>query len=504
MAQAWEPRSLNPLLHIDYNAYELDNLVYSMLLEQDETGRLVPDLATNVPSLSNGQISANGRRIVYRLRRDVRWQDGRPLTSRDVVFTYGAIMNPRTAVPSRAAYDIIERIETPDRYTVVVLLKRSFSSFLNFFLAPGQGYPVLPAHLLDRYASLDAIPFNALPVGSGPYRVVRWRRGDQLELEANRTYFRGAPRIAHLVIRYVPNGATIVNQLRTGEADAYFMADPAELDAVLNSARFRVRSHPIGGVQSIFFNTQGGALRDRRVRQALALSLDIPYIARAVGRGWYSARRAQRGRFYWAFDPKVSDSRYDPQGADRLFESAGWLRGPGGIRTKDRKPLALEFAYRAGAPTDATIAALVQQQAGRRGVTIELRTYRIEQLVAPASSGGPLYGGAFEMALLYGGFPDPDVSTVFGCAAAAPRGYNFARYCDPGLDAVLREASSTFDLGARLAAYSTAQRILARDVPTIPLWQDQEIDIVPARLRGLSPSIISPFYHAFAWFLNPE
>jgi peptide/nickel transport system substrate-binding protein len=100
MAQAWEPRSLNPLLHIDYNAYELDNLVYSMLLEQDETGRLVPDLATNVPSLSNGQISANGRRIVYRLRRDVRWQDGRPLTSRDVVFTYGAIMNPRTAVPS--------------------------------------------------------------------------------------------------------------------------------------------------------------------------------------------------------------------------------------------------------------------------------------------------------------------------------------------------------------------------------------------------------------------
>jgi peptide/nickel transport system substrate-binding protein len=135
IAQAWEPHTLNPLLHIDYNAYELDNLVYSMLLQQDGGGRLVPDLALNVPSSSNGQISPDGRRIVYHLRRDVRWQDGKPLTSADVAFSYRAVMNPRTAVPSRDGYDDVEGIEAPDPYTVVVRLKRRFSSFLSFFFA---------------------------------------------------------------------------------------------------------------------------------------------------------------------------------------------------------------------------------------------------------------------------------------------------------------------------------------------------------------------------------
>ncbi len=502
IAQAWEPHTLNPLLHIDYNAYELDNLVYSMLLQQDGGGRLVPDLALNVPSLSNGQISPDGRRVVYHLRRDVRWQDGKPLTAADVDFSYRAVMNPRTAVPSRDGYDDVESIEAPDPYTVVVRLKRRFSSFLSFFFAPGQGYPVLPAHLLARYASLDAVPFNSLPVGSGPYRVLRWGRGDRLVLEANPTYFGGAPHIKHLVVRYVPNGATIVNQLRTGEADTYFMADPSEVGFAANSATLSVRSHPIAGVQYVFINTDIGVLRDPRIRRALALSLNVPYIAQVVGRGWLSARQAQRGQFYWAFDPSVPDLKYDPSGADRLLDDVGWHRGQGGMRFKAGRPLSLELDYQAGRPADTTIGALLQQEARARGIAVALKTYRIEQYVAPANLGGPLYGGRFQTALLYGGFPDPDVSHIYGCASVAPHGYNFSRYCNPAVDAALQAATSSFDIGVRMKAYASVQRIIARDLPSLVLWQDQELDIVPARLRGFAPSIASPFYGACRWELE--
>jgi peptide/nickel transport system substrate-binding protein len=504
IAQAWEPHTLNPLLHIDYNAYELDNLVYSMLLQQDADGRLVPDLATNVPSMANGQISSDGLRIVYHLRRNARWQDGALVTAADVTFTYAAIMNLRTAIPSRDGYDRVERIETPDPHKIVVHLKRRFSSFLSFFFAPGQGYPVLPAHLLARYASLNEVPFNTSPVGSGPYRVTRWKRGDQLELEANSAYFDGAPRIKRVVVRYVTNGTTIMNELRSREADVYFMADPVEAEFGAGNGAITVQSHPIAGVEQIFIDNQDAILRDPRIRHALALSLNIPFIAHAVGHGFFSPHGAQRGQFYWAFDPRVPDLLYDPAAADQLFDDAGWHRRADGMRFKGRRPLLVEFAYQSGRPMDSSIAVFFTQAARARGVAVTLKSYRIEQYVAPATLGGPLYAGRFQTALLSGGFADPDVSHVFGCEAVAPRGYNFSRYCNRTFDAEGRMAGSTFDPATRAKAYAVQQRILARDLPSIVMWQDREIDIIPTRLRGFAPSIMSPFYHASRWSLQPD
>jgi peptide/nickel transport system substrate-binding protein len=498
IAQAWEPSTLNPLLHIDYNAYEIDNLVFSMLLKQDADGRLLPDLATNVPSIANGQISPDGLRIVYHLRHGVRWQDGQPLTAADVAFTFHAIMNPQTAVPSRAGYDDVDRLQTPDAYTVVVRLKRRFSSILSFFFAPGQGYPVLPAHLLAAYPNLNTVPFNSLPIGSGPYRVVRWARGERLEFAANSTYFGGVPKIERIVVRYLPNTSTIVAQVRTGEVDAYFMADPSAADFAERSATVAVRSHPIAAVQQLFMNTRSGLLDDARFRRAITFSLNVPLIARAVGHGWISPRDAARGQFLWAYDSAVRYPSFDPAAAERLLDEAGWRRGAGGLRFRDGQPLQLQLAYSAS-PVNATISILVQQEAKALGIGITLRSYRIEHYYAPASSGGPLYGGKFQLALLDGGFADPDVSRIYGCGAVAPHGYNFARYCNPSLDALDRAALSTYDISQRLAAYAQVQRILARDVPSFTLWQDRELDIVPRRLRGFAPSIVSPLYDVAHW-----
>jgi peptide/nickel transport system substrate-binding protein len=499
IAQTWEPSTLNPLLHIDYNAYEIDNLVFSMLLKQDAAGRLLPDLATNVPSVANGQISPDGLRIIYHLRHGVRWQDGQPLTAADVAFSFRSIMNPQTAVPSRAGYDDVDRLETPDAYTVIVRLKRRFASILNFFFAPGQGYPVVPAHLLAAYPSLNSVPFNSLPIGSGPYKVVRWLRGERLEFAANATYFGGVPKIDRIVVRYVPNGSTIVNQLRTGEADAYFMADPSEADIAARWAIDVVRSHPVADVQLLLMNLRSDVLDDARMRRAIALSLNVPLIARAVGHGWILSRDAMRGQFLWAYDPAVRYPSFDPAAADRLLDAAGWRRGAGGLRFRAGQPLRLQLAYQSASPVNATIAILLQQEAKAHGIGITLRSYRIEQYYAPASSGGPLYGGKFQLALGDGGFSDPDVSRVYACDAAAPHGYNFARYCNPSLDELDRAALSTYNIPLRLAAYAQVQRLLARDVPSFALWQDRELDIVPRRLRGFAPNIGSPFYGVAQW-----
>ncbi len=123
-----------------------------------------------------------------------------PLSARDVVFTYKSATNPANALPAQSGYDAIASVSAPSRYVVSVTLKRPYAPIVATFFG-GDGRPILPAHLLEKYANLNAVPFNTAPIGSGPYRVASWKRGDRLELVANDRYFAGTPKIAHLSIR---------------------------------------------------------------------------------------------------------------------------------------------------------------------------------------------------------------------------------------------------------------------------------------------------------------
>ncbi|MGA8839004.1 MAG: ABC transporter substrate-binding protein, partial [Candidatus Aquilonibacter sp.] len=180
-----EPISLNPLLLEGIDAYTYSEIVYANLTKYDADGRSVPDLATEVPSLANGGVATDGKRVTYHLRRGVRWQDGTPLTAQDVIFTYRAIMNPANNLPERYGYDLVGSVQAPDAYTVVVRLKRAFSPIISFFFGGDSNYPVLPAHLLAALPNINTAAFNGAPIGEGPYRLVRWERGDRLTFDAS-------------------------------------------------------------------------------------------------------------------------------------------------------------------------------------------------------------------------------------------------------------------------------------------------------------------------------
>jgi len=182
MAMAQEPASLNPLTMSGPATAVVVPLLYSYLLTLDEHDNLQPDVAREIPSSVNNGISADGLLVTYHLRHDVTWHDGHPLTARDIVFTFEAIMNPRNNVVSRSGYDDVARVEAAGQWTVKVHLRQRYAPILSTFLAPNQNYAILPAHLLASRADLNQTPFNASPIGSGPYRVVAWRRGDQLSL----------------------------------------------------------------------------------------------------------------------------------------------------------------------------------------------------------------------------------------------------------------------------------------------------------------------------------
>ncbi|HEY3674768.1 MAG TPA: ABC transporter substrate-binding protein, partial [Candidatus Tumulicola sp.] len=221
VARLSEPISLNPLYLQGPDAKDIGDLLYSSLTRYDSNEQVVPDIAAAVPTTNNGGISRDGKRVVFRLRRDVLWQDGYALTADDVVFTHRASIDAANALPSRSLYDPVSSVTACSRYTVCVTLKRPYAPIVATFFG-GDGTPILPKHLLQRYRSLDGAAVNLAPIGSGPYRVEKWIRGDRLDLVANGSYFRGKPKIARISIRFVPSHATILNQLRSGEIDATF------------------------------------------------------------------------------------------------------------------------------------------------------------------------------------------------------------------------------------------------------------------------------------------
>lgn len=345
IARLSEPVSLNSLYLQGSDAADVSALGYSFLTNYDVNNAIIADTATVVPTIGNHGISRDGKRIVYHLRHDITWWDGYPLTARDVVFTYRAGVNPSNTLPSGGGYNPISRVFASNPYSVVVELKRPYAPIITTFFG-GDGNPILPAHLLAAYPNLNHVAFNAAPVGSGPYRFVRWLHGDRLDLTANDRYYGTKPEIQKISIRFVHDHSTIVNELMTGEVDATFFASPSKVGVMRSIPNHRVvvtRQLPKFG--ALVFNVSDSIVKDLAVRQAFASAIDRRTLVAKTASGLYDADTGMRGLFSWAFDPNVGTIAYDPVKARALLTHAGWTLGNDGIRVKNGRRLEMQFVF---------------------------------------------------------------------------------------------------------------------------------------------------------------
>ena len=504
IAQQREPMSLNPAFENGASSTQWGLLLFQYLVKYDDKGNMVGDAATEVPTLANHGISADGKTITYHLRKNLKFADGKPLTAEDCVFSVDAINNPRNNVQSRYGYDVVERAEAPNPTTCVLHLKRPFSPVLALVGEP-QGFPILPKHLLAKYPDFNKVDFNTQPVGSGPFVVERWQHGDRVVMHANPYYYAGKPKIEHLVIRFVPDTNTGINLLQTHEADALFNdQDYSNYPQLQGIKAYHVNATPVSGVGAIIFNTADPLTSDKRVRQALAAAIDVPTMIQKTYRGAVDSVDAGKGLFHWAFDPQAyTPLTYDPARARALLDAAGWKVGADGVREKDGRKLDILFIIQAGTPGDAIIGNTVTQYLRAVNVRTSLKQFNITQFVAPASDGGPVYGGKFQMALYpFVNGDDPDTTDQFACANVPPKGYNKSRICDARLDGLLTEGKTTFDVGKRKAIYSKLQSILRDEMPLMLIYRRREMDVFTDRLQNQTTSIDTAFWNAGAWELR--
>lgn len=504
-ADIGEPENLSTLLSTQYITVDLSYLMYSYFFNVDDHDNFVPEIATEVPTVQNGGISPDGKTITYHLRRGVKWQDGAPLTAKDVVFTFHAIMNPKNNVQVQTGYDHIASVDAPDDYTVVVHMRKVFAPIVAFFMGLQGGFSILPAHLLAQYPSLNRVAWNNHPIGSGPFKFVEWVHGDHITLVANPLYWRGPPKLKKIIFRIIGDTNTITTQLQTHEIDAWFRADPGkyqQLQALQND--YNVTATPENVFGHLDLNTRDPILNDVNVRRAITSGIDRQRIAQDATNGVFQVSDTDQSVFSWANDHHAPYFPYDPAKAKALLDAAGWVPGPDGIRRKKGQRLELQISYIGGQVIAQRLASLVQEEMRAIGIAITQKPYPTPVFFASQQAGGIINSGRYQIA--YFGWisgVDPDDSSLYSCDQFPPVGQNDLFWCDPTLDQAEKDAIATVDQERRKRDYQIISRELGMQAPTVFMFSERRIDVYPKTMHGFKPSPAeSANWNSYDWSMD--
>jgi len=456
-----EPRTLNPLFVADPVSEELSRLVFDSLVTVDPaTGEIAPALA------DSWDVSDDGVRYTFHLRDGVRWHDGQPFTARDVEFTYRTMLdvNARSPRYSRLA-ERVKVVSVVDPRTVVIELIRPDASFLPTLATLG----IVPEHVLAGVQPEQLItdPFGlSSAVGTGPFMLKQWVRGEQIVFERNPQYYRGTPQVAQYTYKVVGSMDELVAGLQDGLID-WAVVDAAQAGAVPAIDGVSIQSLP--GFELVMVvlqldSSKSELFLDPRVRQALMLALDRQRMIDEIWHGQAEVARGTQPPASWAAGPAGVEYSYDPEQAARLLDEAGWQVGPDGIRHREGQRLSFRLVATGADPTRRALATWLQRQWAEIGIEVQLELEQWSDVRRRATEtrdfDALLLGVRWDL--------DPDQSTVWSSDSIFD-GLNMGHYTNAELDAVLAQAVATTNREERLAHYRQAQEIVLKDLPALPL-----------------------------------
>ncbi|MDB5040156.1 MAG: putative 4-phytase [Candidatus Eremiobacteraeota bacterium] len=486
--------TLNPHIGTAASLSYMSELTMAYLVRYDHDNRPVPELATEVPSQANGLVSKDGKTITWHLRRGVRWSDGAPFDADDVVWSTNAVNNPGNNEVGRDGWELIKKIDEPDKYTVVYHLTKPYSGFLpTFFGSAGANPCILPKHLLAKYPNINNVDYNNKPVGIGPYRYVKWVRSDHVEMEANPYYWRGQPKIKKIIYRFIPDRNTLLAQIQTGEIDLWPSVGSGYYDRVKAVSTSNVFRSPGYFYSHIDFNTSHPMFKDAAVRMALKYATDRETIRLKVNHGTGILSETQ----LTPASPMHTDRAlvpYDPVKANQLLDQAGWKRGADGVRAKNGVRLAVTWANAIGGPDIDQMIELVRANWQAVGVQFTIQRYQQALFFGAYASGGILYTGKWDVtSFAWGVTPDAAYAPQDNCDGIPPKGQNVTRLCDKGVQGLLEDENAAYDEPDRKKVVAKLDERINELVPYFVLYIRDDIHAYNSDLTNWHPNVVTPF-----------
>lgn len=457
------PLQLDPRYSTDANSVRIGNLVYNSLLRADERSQLQPELAENWRMLDE-------RTYLFNLRKQVTFHNGRPLTAADVKYTYESILDSQSLSPKRGLLLPLEIIEQTGTHQLRFRLRAPHAPFIEQFTLG-----IVPAGS-NTTANADRTP----PPGSGPFILQSVESGEKVTVSANSNYWEGAPALSGVVFKIVPDALVRALEFKQGAID--FMQNDLEPDMLpwlKNNTSADVEMNQGTTFQYIGINLTHPILRHRKVRQAIACAIDRASIIRNLLKDTVIEASGLLSPMNWAYDESTLPWPYNPARAKQLLDESGFA-DPDGDGPRPRFRLSFKTT---NIDLRRRIAEALKEQLLRVGIELELRSYEWGTFF------GDVKNGNFHLySLAWVGIEDPDIYyQLFHSSSTPPNGDNRGRYNNPAIDRLLIQGRTVVRRSERRLIYHEVQRLLAEDLPYVPLWWWKNVVVKKSGLRGFVP-----------------
>ncbi|MBI1734259.1 MAG: peptide-binding protein [Candidatus Rokubacteria bacterium] len=492
---------LIPQLTTDVYSSQVTALLYNGLVGLDGHSQFVGELA------ESWTFSPDCRDVTFKLRRGVKWHDGQPFTSADVLFTHAAIVHPKTPTARRDDFAAVESIEAPDPYTVRIRYKTPYARALLSWATA-----ILPAHLLKPYVEqgkLREAPQNwQKPVGTGPYRLEEVKSGEKIVLKANPDYFEGRPYITRMVYRIIPSQATVFLELKAGGLDSAGLmrgltaiqyarqTDYPAFRKSFNKYRYASNQYTYFG-----FNLKDPRFADKRVRHAFAHAINRPDLIEGVLMGLGREATGPYKPGTWVYTDQVAKYPYDVAKAKKLLADAGWTdRNAEGLLVKNGKPFTFELLTNQGNEERKKVAEIIQASLRDIGIGVEIRVLEwasfLKEYVQKRRFEAVVLGWAIG--------EDPDQYSIWHSSKTGPEDLNHVSFVNSEVDELLERGRSACRREDRVKYYHRLQQILAEEQPYVFLFFRDTLPVVSRRVRGIEQTPNGIAYNLHKWYVPRE
>lgn len=452
------PTNLDPRLGTDTYSGRIWDMSASGVVKLTPSGDFAPDLAEKWET-------PDDKTIVFHLNPNAKFQDGRPVTSKDLRYTFESVMSDALKSPKKSGYTSIAGFETPDDRTFTIKMKDA-----NAGIFDNLTYMAVPQNA-------DPNVFAKTPTLAGAYKVTEFKTDERITLQAFDQWVGGKPKIANVTVRIIPDATTRVLEMRRGTVNFEINSIPYDqVDQFKKSSDFNVQTAHGGAYQYIAFNMRDPILKSKQVRQALAYAIDRDRIVRDLLHGYGQVTETMFPPGHWARNDNLTKYNYDKNKAMQMLDAAGY-KDPDGPGPKTRFKLNFRTSTDAEANQQAE---MIQQMFREIGVDMQIQTSEFGTFM------DDIKNGRFQVfSLRRAGISDPDFYyTIFHSQSLAPNGQNRGFYVNPRVDQLIMQGRSTFDRTKRKAAYDEIQKILNDELPYISLYHRDNVAIMRKNIGG--------------------
>lgn len=493
-AMIGEPSGLIPMIAGEAAASAIAANIFNSLLKYDRNLDLEAELA------KSWEISADKKTITFKLKPGMKWADGKPLTSADVLFTWKLVTDDNTRTPYGSDYKLVTKAETPDPLTFRVSYQQPYAPALDTW----AGLQILPKHLLEGQ-DINTTAFARKPVGSNYYQLEKWLNGERISLVKNPLSTQGEAKIERLVSRFIPDAASQFLELMADNIDSMNL-NPIQFARIFPSRpdltqKIGLYKELGNNYTYLGFNLKRKPFDDIRVRQAINYALNKQELIDGVllGLGEPVSSPYKPGT-RWT-NPDLTPYPYDPQKALTLLKEAGYEDTNGdGILDKDGKPFVFEMLTNQNKQREMS-AVLIQRRLKEIGIDSSIRVLEWASFV-----GRFIKTGEFDAVVLGWSLSlDPDQYSIWHSSQQAPGQFNFIGYNNPDVDRLLEQGRLEMDPDKRMKIYHEFARILQEDSPIVYLYAGYGLPAIHKRIKGIdNPAPPAGIGHnAHEWYI-PE